>query len=224
MDGMEVLQALCGSREPVGSRQLARELNMEATRVNRLLKTLAALGMARQTPDRKYLPGAGIHVLASQSLYASGLLHAALPVLEELTQTGCVVALGVLWRRHVSYIYHGREGQSAADAIGTRGLFPAESSGLGHVLLAQLSDATMNGLFNPREARSITQALKRVKTQDWALVRRAPEQGGEATFAVPLGRPAIAAVGLAGDLSLPDVDVLLPRLQKAVKTIEKKLR
>src|SRR5258706_11898625 len=103
IDGLTVLQALAVSTEPVGGRALARELGLEATRVNRLLKTLAYLGMARQTPKRKYLPGPAMHVLSAQSLFGSGLIRRALPVLENLQQSGHVVALGVLWRGPVCY-------------------------------------------------------------------------------------------------------------------------
>src|SRR5687768_12021147 len=71
IDGISVLQALATSEEPVGSRELARRLGLENTRVNRLLKTLAAIGMAEQNVVRKYSPGPGMHVLAAQSLYAS---------------------------------------------------------------------------------------------------------------------------------------------------------
>lgn len=222
MDGMAVLQALCGSRTPVGSRQLARDLGLEPTRVNRLLKTLAALGMAKQTNDRKYLPGPGVHVLASQSLYASGLLHASLPVLEALPPPGFMVALGVLWRRHVSYIYHGHRDTPASEAIGTRGLFPAEASGLGHVLLAQKSPREITDLYGA-EASELDQQLQTVRKAGWALVKRLEKEKQTATLAVPLGNPVIAAIGLAGNISHSDIETLLPKLQQAAQSIEDKL-
>src|SRR5690348_18426155 len=71
IDGIATLQALATSSEPAGCRELARRLGIDATKVNRLLKTLAYLGIARQTADRKYAPGPGMHVLAAQSLFAS---------------------------------------------------------------------------------------------------------------------------------------------------------
>ena len=63
---------------------MARQLGLEPTRVNRLLKTLAHLGMARQDPDRKYLPGPAMHVLSALSLFGSGLIRRAIGPLESL--------------------------------------------------------------------------------------------------------------------------------------------
>jgi DNA-binding IclR family transcriptional regulator len=130
------LQAVAGSESPVGSRQLARELGLEPTRVNRLLKTLAALGLIAQTAGRRYAAGPGIHILAAQSLYASGLIRYALPVLESLHDTGYLVAMGVLWRDKVSYLYHAAPGTPSIEAVGTRGFFPAMESGIGRLLTA----------------------------------------------------------------------------------------
>src|SRR5687767_1336816 len=111
IDGLTVLQALAVAAGPVGGRALARELNLEPTRVNRLLKTLAFLGMAEQTSDRKYFPGPGMHILAARALYGSGLVTRAMPYLEQLVaRYDRVVALGVLWRDQVSYLYHWQPG------------------------------------------------------------------------------------------------------------------
>ena len=75
IDGITTLQALATSPDPVGCRELARRLDIDPIKVNRLLKTLAYLGIARQTADRKYTAGPGMHVLAAQSLFASGLIR-----------------------------------------------------------------------------------------------------------------------------------------------------
>lgn len=221
IDGLTVLQALTAAAKPIGSRQLARDLGLEPTRVNRLAKTLAALGFLQQTAGRKYMVGPGVHVLAAQSLHASGLLHAALPVLEELHETGCIVALGVLWRDQVSYLYHGRRGMTAAEAVGTTGLYPAAASGIGHVLLATLGDAEIAARC-PREAATLLPALARVRAQGWALaVRR--ERPVEATLAVPVGAgptaAPYAALALAGAIGPGDVDRLLPQLLVAARRI-----
>jgi len=81
IDGLACLQQLASEREPVGGRELARDLGLEPTRVHRLLRTLAHLGLAQQDAQRRYRPGPGIHVLAAQAMFGSGLLRRALPVL-----------------------------------------------------------------------------------------------------------------------------------------------
>lgn len=219
IDGLLVLQQLTAAAEPVGSRQLARDLGLDPTRVNRLAKTLAALGFLRQTPDRKYVAGPGVHVLAAQSLHASGLLRSALPVLEALHDTGLTVALGVLWRHHVCYLYHGREGMAAAEAVGTTGLYPAAASGIGHVLLAALDESDAAARC-PVEAPALLPLLAQYRRQGWAYVARRTNPV-EATLAVPVGAPEpYAALALAGPLTKSNAVRLLPRLLDAAQRIE----
>src|SRR5262245_29763060 len=93
IDGLACLQALASSSEAVGNRELARALGLEPTRVNRLLKTLAHLGLAEQDAQRRYRPGPAIHVLAAQSLFGSKLIRRAIGPLEELHRFGLIVAL-----------------------------------------------------------------------------------------------------------------------------------
>lgn len=213
IDGLLVLQQLTAAAAPVGTRQLARDLGFDPTRVNRLAKTLAALGFLRQTPDCKYAVGPGIHVLAAQSLYASGLLRTALPVLESLHDTGLTVALGVLWRHHVCYLYHGRRGMSTVEAVGTTGLYPAAVSGIGHALLAALDDDEVAARCLDAPA-SLLPSLARVRRRGFAYVVRRREPL-EATLAVPVGTPPYAALALAGVLDAATAARLRPRLQNA---------
>ena len=218
IDGLLVLQQLTAAAEPVGTRQLARDLGLDPTRVNRLAKTLAALGFLHQTPDRKYAAGPGVHVLAAQSLHASGLLRAALPVLEDLHDTGFTVAMGVLWRHHVCYLYHGRRGMTAAEAVGTTGLYPAAASGIGHALLAALDDAEVAARC-PDAPASLLPSLARARRRGFAYVVRR-RQPLEATLAVPVGTPPYAALALAGVLDANAATRLRPRLQAAARLIE----
>ncbi|WP_208996050.1 helix-turn-helix domain-containing protein [Pseudovibrio ascidiaceicola] len=81
---------------PMGVRELARLLDIETTRVKRLLKTLASMGILQQTNQRKYEPGSGMHELAAQSLHTSNLPRHSIDALETLTLTRLIVALGVL--------------------------------------------------------------------------------------------------------------------------------
>src|SRR3569832_995305 len=119
--GITTLQALATSPEPVGCRGLARRLHADPTKLNRLLRTLANLGIARQTANRKYTAGPGMHVLAAQSLFASGLIRRALPELEALRRFGHTVALGVLWGDNVSYLFFVPPGIVALCGLGCFG-------------------------------------------------------------------------------------------------------
>jgi DNA-binding IclR family transcriptional regulator len=146
-DGIIVLQQLANSREPVSSLELSNELGIEKTRVNRILKTLTYLGIAYRTTSRKYSSGPGMHVLAAQSLAASGLFHTSVRHLEDLSVLGHITALGVLWRDKVSYLFHHSPGTPFQEAIGRTQLYPATQSSLGMVLMAQKSDKEIFDLY-----------------------------------------------------------------------------
>ncbi|RLA69960.1 MAG: transcriptional regulator, partial [Epsilonproteobacteria bacterium] len=55
IEGMTVLQQVASVRKPVSTLELAVQLGMEKTRVNRILKTLAYAGMVHRTSNRRYL-------------------------------------------------------------------------------------------------------------------------------------------------------------------------
>jgi DNA-binding IclR family transcriptional regulator len=184
IDGITTLQALATSPDPVGCRELARRLDIDPIKVNRLLKTLAYLGIARQTADRKYTAGPGMHVLAAQSLFASGLIRRALPVLENLRRFGHTVALGVLWQDNVSYLFHAPPGIEASRGLGRIGLLPATTSGIGVVLLSE-------GI------EQLLAKLAEVRRLGYARVHVADARDHH-VVAVSTGDPAHAGVAMSG--------------------------
>jgi DNA-binding IclR family transcriptional regulator len=218
IDGITTLQALATSPEPVGCRELARRLGADPTKVNRLLKTLAYLGIARQTADRKYTAGAGMHVLAAQSLFASGLIRRALPVLEGLRRFGHTVALGVLWEENVSYLFHAPPGIEASRGLGRIGLLPATTSGIGIVLLSEYEDQDVRDLYGDREIamfpggiEQLLAKLAEVRRLGYARVHVADDRDHH-VIAVSTGDPAHAGVALSGWIpeaaTLPIVEAL----------------
>ncbi|HMI19527.1 MAG TPA: helix-turn-helix domain-containing protein [Sphingomonas sp.] len=218
IDGITTLQALATSPEPVGCRELARRLGADATKVNRLLKTLAYLGIARQTADRKYTAGPGMHVLAAQSLFASGLIRRALPALEALRRFGHTVALGVLWEDNVSYLFHAPPGIEASRGLGRIGLLPATTSGIGILLLSEYEDEDVRDLYKERDIpmfpEGIDQLLAKlaeVRELGYARVHVADDRDHH-IIAVSTGDPAHAGVALSGWIpetaTLPIVEAL----------------
>lgn len=224
LDGLELLTTLAAGREPLGSRELARRLGWNVMRVNRLLKTLAYSGVARQTPDRRYTAGPAMHVLSVQSLAASGLLRRALEATGQLPTKRHSVALGVLWRDHVSYLFHARPGQPAGTALGAHELFPATRSSIGMVLLAHQPEAQVRALFRadpPPEypnLAALLAELRQIREQAYAYVvqQARPRQ---ASLAVPIGAEPYAGLALA-QVTPAQVRSLLPRLRAAAERIE----
>jgi DNA-binding IclR family transcriptional regulator len=216
MNGLTCLQELVLADQPVGVRELARQLDMDPTKVSRLLGTLAWLGLAEQDENRKYHPGPAVHVLSALSLHGSHLLTRALPVLRGLAgETGLTVALGVLWRSHVCYLYHGGANTPLELALGARGPFPARQSSIGRVLLAQMSEAELAEF-----------AAGEGETFPWSMLAGVRERGyargglqGE-SLAVAVGQPAIAAVAVAGSIALEDEVCIAERLHAAAAQID----
>jgi DNA-binding IclR family transcriptional regulator len=226
IDGITTLQALATSPEPVGCRELARRLNADPTKINRLLKTLAYLGIARQTANRKYTAGPGMHVLAAQSLFASGLIRRALPVLENLRRFGHTVALGVLWGDSVSYLFHAPPGIEASRGLGRIGLLPATTSGIGMVLLSELDDDEVRELYKdhqdipmfPEGVDQLLVKLAEVRRLGYARVHVADERDHH-VVAVSTGDPAHAGIALSGWIPEASTEELVAALREAAPEI-----
>ncbi len=223
LDGLAVLQSLATTNQPMGGRELARQLGWNAMRVNRLLKTLAFSGMARQTADRRYVAGPAMHVLSVQSLFASGLLRRSIEPVEKLPRSKYPVALGVLWRDQVCYLFHAGSGQSLTSALGSHLLYPATQSSIGMTLLAERSGEEIDALFGNTTAPGFTSlaSLKRklaeIRRQGYAYIVQ-NEEPLRASLAVPIGSPAYAALALA-NVKSKDVLKLLPLLRTACRQI-----
>jgi len=225
IDGIATLQALASAPEPIGCRELARQLDANPTRVNRLLKTLAYLGIARQTADRKYTAGPGMHVLAAQSLFASGLIRRALPVLEDLRRFGHTVAMGVLWNDSVSYLFHAPPGLEAAKGLGRIGLLPATTSGIGIVLLSQMSDDEVRELYDgveipmfPAGVDSLLATLAQTREQGYARVHVADDRDHH-IVAIAMGDPVHAGIAMSGWIPEAATTELVAALRQAAVEI-----
>jgi DNA-binding IclR family transcriptional regulator len=221
IDGLEVLKLLAVHEGGIGSREAARQLGLEPTRANRLLKTLGALGLARQGADAKYAAGPGMHVLAAQSLVGSGFVRRSIAPLESLRDLGLTVAMGVLWRRQVCYLYFAGPTTSPTDALGGRGLFAAERSAIGMPLLAALPDVDVRSLYADADAGAldaVLAGLRGVHEQGYAHL---PADAGRdaAAVGVAVGAPPYAAIALAGAFNPANVPKLVQRLHAAATAI-----
>ncbi len=203
---------------------MARELGLEPTRVNRLLKTLAHLGIAQQTPDKQYVSGPAMHVLAAQAMFGSGLLQRAVSPLESLRPFRLAIAMGVLWRDHVSYLYHGAPDAQPADALGRVGLFPATRSGIGLALLARLPESAVRALYTDREipnfpdgVASLLKTLVAIRVAGVAIVT--PYEGKSTqTIAIAIDHHP-AAVALSGAIQPEQIAAIERELRRVAREI-----
>lgn len=215
MEGLEVLLAAAREREPLRVRPLARKLGMTPTRVQRYLATLAHLGMMRRNSDRSYAVGPGIHALSAMSLSASGLAARAMRVLPPLGDLGVIIALGVLWRDTVSYLYFRPPGVAATESLGRTEDFPARESSIGLLLTAYGGSGDEGRSFRagsqwPRPL------MAKVRRDGHAVVPR-PEGG--LSLAVPVGTPPVAGLAVSGGIERGDVPHFLPRLRAAAREL-----
>ena len=181
---------------PVGSRELGRQLGLDRSVANRMLLTLAGLGMLERTEEGRYLPGVGIHALAALSLRSSGLLHANLPLAVAWTRRGFTFTLGVLWRHHLCHLIHARPGQPPEQAVG--GLAPGDPflSAAGLVLLAHAPAAVVRAALAVRPGEDVARRarLAGVRSAGRGVNRFAD---GTVAVGVAVGKPVRAAVAVS---------------------------
>lgn len=227
IDGFRCLQFVVSNQEPCRVTQLAAELDLEQTRVHRLLRTLGHLGLVVQTDGRRYAPGPAIPVLAAQTLHASHFADKALPQLEALRRAvGLTVAMGVLWERSVSYLYHGSAKARLEEAIGGHGLWPASQSGLGIACLARMPDTEVVARYKGhplpgfKTTKDFRTALAKARAEGYAFVHTV---GRERTLAVSLPNSPSLALGVTGALRQNEVAKLLPKLRATAAEIDEGL-
>lgn len=216
IDGIACLQLLAGATEPIGTREVARQLGLETTRVSRLLKTLAHMGLLEQDDKRKFGPGPGVHVLAAQCLRGSNLLRRALPVLESIQRKRFALALGVLWQDKVCYLYYANHGTRAADAIGHAHFFPAHESGIGLAILATQTLKHAKQILGLNATPDVIDRLRQAKRDGYGLT--AARENGHRSVGVALPDHT-AAITYAGVFSDSQVSSLAAVLQRAANEI-----
>ena len=226
-DGITCLQALAMAKGPVGCRELARQLDMNVTRVNRLLMTLEDIGLAAKDDKRKYLPGPGIHVLANQMLHASPFYRIALDVVAN-SKPSFELALGLLWRDKVTYIYHGR-GKGQPNYAGKLRSYHATESSIGLMLLAMKDAKEVKELYEgknipyfPEGLPDLQQYLEAVR-HDEMVVMSPYAHVHHYNIAVPVGNPAMAALALTGIKDESDVTRALEEIQQIKEELERQL-
>jgi len=217
VDGLAVLQEMAMSPEPVSGLAVARKLDLSPIRVNRLLKTLAYLGLAYRTSSRRYAVGAGMHVIAAQSMAASGLLSRSFIHLDRLAKHGYLVALGVLWKDKVCYLYYNSGGMPVENGLGGMTLYPALESSIGMSLLAELPEEDVKALFHEQADEELFRKLDEIRKKKLAMVKHK----NHLSLAVNIGSPAYAAIAISGFKTSGGMEKFIKLLREAAKAIEK---
>lgn len=202
-DVLNVLLEVAGASESWGSRELARRMNMEPTRINRFLRTLSDAGFLSQDANKKYHSGAGMEVLAAQAIHGSRLLRCSLPVIETMDLSQHIIALGTLHRDKVCYLYHTTPGMSFAEGIGRCDIHAASTSSIGLVMLAELSDDEVRSIYHDKEidghyqtVDQLLDKLNEIRQLGYCAVESFPSPG-HYSIAATVGSPASGALALS---------------------------
>lgn len=163
IDGIRCLRALVVGRGPVGAREMARRLQIEPTRVHRLLKTLAHIGLVRQDSERKFRPGAGIRVLGAQSILGWELLKRCVGLLGEIPRRHPhSVAVGVLWEGTVSYLARGEPERWEEGLRMTTECVEASETALGMALLSGVREEEVERIYRGATVPGIPEGIPRL--------------------------------------------------------------
>ena len=220
IDGIRCLQYLVSSGRAIGCRELARLMGINTTRVNRLLMTMASIGLTMQDEQRRYLPGPGIHALAAQAIRGSALFSQALPLLESYAPKDIVVAMGVLWEDQVIYIYHSEPGSRMSQALAGFHMLPAWQSVIGMSLLAAESDEELQKRFVDEQWRQLAPHIAQQREFGRVVWHH---DDGEVSMAKPLGAHS-AALAFAGMWQVDDavIDERLSELHTLARRLTQK--
>ncbi len=226
IDGLNCLQGVASCDRPVGCRALARQMGLNPTRANRLLKTLHGLGMVAQDSENRYFAGAGIHVLSALSLRASNLLHRALPHLLEIESSIHVLALGLLWKNHVSYLFHGNVQMPLWESIGRVQVHPCTQSSLGMALLSQKKDGDIKSLLEGQELhryagiREVLSDCRLARQQGYAIVNFSRKPLNKS---IGVAIDENLAIGISGAITQKEASRLIRQLLQAKEKIKQKI-
>jgi DNA-binding IclR family transcriptional regulator len=142
------------------------------------------------------------------------LIRRAVPHLETLHRHGLIVAMGVLWREQVCYLYHATPGMTQAEALGRVGLFPATRSGIGMALLARSPDLR-------RFSRELQHDLKIIRGQGYAFVRTGDRTSAQRVHSLGVALPgeSATAIALSGRINKSQVPPLVEDLHRVADLI-----
>lgn len=188
--GVEILRLFGPDRRAITPPEMARELNIPRSTVFRIAQTLEHLDLLdRDEAGSAYRLGAGLLGLGFEyiaSLDVTEIGRADLRALRDAT--GCSAHMVV--RADTDVIVVLKEAGHAAFAggltVGTR--LPAHATVLGRVMLADLDEKTLRGLYRggrlkaytkqtPRSLADLTALLARDRARGWALSRSFFESG-----------------------------------------------
>lgn len=207
---LDLVEELASTPLGLGVTDLARRAGLPQGTTHRLLRTLLAQGWVRQHADRRYVLGARlipVGAAAERSLAGGARRYLA----ELVAVSGESANLAVLEGDHVAYVAQVASPHRLRMFTEAGNRVPAHSTGVGKLLLAQLSSAQLDGLLRrtglpARTPQTVTSmdALRRELAGVLATghaVDRGEEESGVRCIAVGVAGPGgavVAAMSVSG--------------------------
>lgn len=235
--GLAVIRAFDRNHSHMTLSDVSRRTGLTRATSRRLLHTLVAIGYAR-TDGRLFELSPRVLELGYSYLSSFGIADVAEVYMKDVSrQIGEGCSLGVLDGGDVICVARVATDRFMAEsvAVGTR--LPSFNSTLGQVLLAQLTDAEIDAVWElqalrdpealPKDRASFLERLEGVRLQGYAVIDEEAERGMRA-IAVPIHdrrNTVIAAMSVgahAGRVSLEALlDTVLPALRGAARDTER---
>ena len=226
IDGIRCLQILSMAQHSFGAKELSQKLHLEPTRMHRLLRTLAYMGLASQDSDRKYRAGPGMAVMGAQNILCSPLIESTLRQAEEaLPDSRYTIEVGIIWGGMAFYLAKGEPDEWETGMSATREIWEATKTPLGIALLAELPEEEVELIYQgrsflgkPEDIRDLIQSLREARGYGYV---RAPSRKGpdyEAVAASLFG----GAVGLemSGQTMEADQGDMILQVRQLAERIE----
>jgi DNA-binding IclR family transcriptional regulator len=240
---LRVLRALADSTAPLGARGLSRDLDISKSSVDRVLASLMAADLARESAEPgKYQLGPGVLRLAWRFLGSSDLVAASRETLEALrNETGETCSVSTIARGRRITVAEAESPEPLRYVAGVGRSQPLTNGATGRVLLAQLPEDRVGALLadaadaaDAETAESVPsredllQRLAAVRTAGFEI-SRGEWEAGATCLSVPLGvRDGLpAALSVYGpEARLPEERLhgLVPALHSAADTIRTRWR
>lgn len=217
---LDVLEAV-GREQPIGVSNLARELNLPKSTVQRSLETLRTAGWIRQTSTGAWSLTLKPAIVGQHAGNEWGVRDAAQPVMTSLREdTGESIRL---WLREGSraVLVQSMESTKAVRAITPVGVsLPAHASSAGKAMLAALPDDERDAII-----RGPLEALTTYTVTDPVKLRRMLDQVRKLGYAVSSSEAHLDVHGVAAAILAPDgrpvaaLGIVVPAQRSTSKTV-----
>ena len=232
----ELLELITDAGGSATLSELAATADLPLPTIHRLLRTLVALGYARQLPNRRYSLGPRLIRLGEAATAQLGAL--AMPVLKNLVdELGETANMAVLDSAQVLYIAQApsRHSMRTFTEVGRRA--HTHATGVGKAILAQLPDEKVRQIAARAGLQAVTKAsitgieelladLRVVRERGFSVDEQEQELGVRCFAVAVPGAPGPTAISVSGPVSRVDESFgrrAVPLLQEAAREIAEDL-